>query len=905
MRRARFPIRLVLSLGLLVLGAQAGCAQHRIPAIDPTGENLFAGTTTLSTHELFAGRLFHKHQQQAVAPAGAVAVAPPAVKPPCLPPIEVVPVVPVVSQPLVAVPQNPLPVIPVNPVSCGPQQMQPQLSLPGRPQPGGLLCATGSSANRGPELTVMPGRIVAPVNTEVVMAAGICSPDGYYVTRQPLEWMLAQDGVGQIVAVGHESPRDASFLLRNSPQKVATNYARAHTSTIAQTLNRGTPSTTDDICLQKGQSWISITSPTEGTSHVVVWAPKELNWERRKATATIYWVDAAWRFPQSVSARAGRPQPLTTVLTRSGGEPISGWLVRYEVVDGPPATFLRGSTNIEVRTDGAGRATADIVPASPEAGITTVRVQVIRPAARGDLPQMVVGQGVVGVQWTMPGLAVRAIGSSTVASDGTLGYRVEVTNSGDLATHNVALSYTPPTGVTVLNSTPAAQVFGQRLEWRLGDLPPGTSQVVELNCRATVAGSIRSAFVATSAEVPKAEGRVTTDVTVNALSVKMTGPEAVEVGAEAKFLIDVTNTGNSRLTNVTARDIFDHGLSHADGEQSPLVRALSAPLEPGQTDRFAISFIVTQPGRQCHRLDVTADGGHSAGARGCVTGTSPMAIAPQLSVRVTGPPAQRAGEVAQYVVEVKNSGTAPANNVELAVTWGLNLELLEATQGHEDELARLTTRWRIVRLEGGETITRKLNCQCLNADEQGASVRATVRSQQTSAVTSQTTTVILPGVAAPPPRTVPQPSAGTPIRPEAQPPANAPLATSPPAAGSLRITATALANPIMVNTTTTLLMSVTNDRSVPDQEVGLSVQVLGDGLAIRAGTTPTPAIGVSPSAIDFAPLREMRPGESLPAPYRLEVRGIRPGPHKIRVTATSSLTRPPAVTEIEIVVNAP
>ena len=39
-------------------------------------------------------------------------------------------------------------------------------------------------------------------------------------------------------------------------------------------------------------------------------------------------------------------------------------------------------------------------------------------------------------------------------------------------------------------------------------------------------------------------------------------------------------------------------------------------LAPGQTERFAVSFIVTQPGRQCHRLDVTADGGQAAAVRG-------------------------------------------------------------------------------------------------------------------------------------------------------------------------------------------------------------------------------------------------------------------------------------------------
>src|SRR5439155_1512074 len=601
----------------------------------------------------------------AVAPVAAIE---PPIKPPCQPPVEaipVVPVVPMVPAPVVAVPQNPLPVLPV---SCGPQ-----VALPGRQQPGGPICES-PPAYRGPELMITPSRIVAPVNTEVVMAAGICSPDGYYVMRQPLEWMLAQDGVGQIVAVGHESPHNASLILRSSPQKLATNYARAHTSTISQVLDRGTPTPADDVYLQKGQSWISITSPTEGATNVVVWTPKEQNWDRRKATATIYWVDAAWRLPASTTARAGQPLPLTTVVTRASGDPIAGWLVRYEVVDGPPASF-RGAPYMEVRTDVAGRAIADLVPATPEPGITTVRVQIIRPGTRpGDSPQMIVGQGTIGVQWTTPGLSVRAMGSSAALADGAIGYRVEVTNNGDLTTHNVALSFTPPTGINVLNSTPVAQPFGQRLEWRLGDLPPGTTSVVEVNCRAAVAGSVRGSFVATSSEVPRAEHVVQTEVCTNALVVKMAGPEAAEVGREARFLVDVTNNGPTAVTNVTATDTFEPGLSHAGGERSPLVRPIPI-IQPGQTERFAISFIVAQPGRHCHRLDVTADGGHVAGARACVTGTASVASPPQLSVRVAGPPQRRGGEVATYSVEVKNNGAAPAMNVVLSVTWGTNLEL--------------------------------------------------------------------------------------------------------------------------------------------------------------------------------------------------------------------------------------
>jgi uncharacterized repeat protein (TIGR01451 family) len=469
-----------------------------------------------------------------------------------------------------------------------------------------------------------------------------------------------------------------------------------------------------------------------------------------------------------------------------------------------------------------------------------------------------------------------------------------VTNSGDLVTHNVELSYTPPTGVTVLNSTPPFQPFGQRLVWRIGDLPPGSTSVVELNCRATVAGSIRSAFVATSTEVPKVEYRLQTDVRANALSVKMSGPETVEVGREVKFLIDVTNNSDAPLSNVTARDVFEIGLSHTGGEPSPLVRSIPV-LGPRQTEKFAISFNVTQPGRHCHLLDVTADGGHAAAARACVTGTAAVVTPPQLSVQVTGPASQRVGDVAPFMVVMKNSGTAPARDVTLAVTWGVNLELREATQGHQDDIAQRTTRWRIAQLAGGESISRQLNFNCRLPDEQGAIVRATVSSPELTTVANQAATVIAAAAAAVPRVTVPPQGAG-PMQPQPGPVA------PPQVPGSLKITALTLANPIMVNAATTLQINIANDRSVRDQNVALSIQVMGDGLALRAAGAPTPVATSNATAIDFQPINEMRAGEQ--QAWNIEVRGAKPGRHKVRVTATSTLTPSPTSTETELVVNA-
>ena len=125
-------------------------------------------------------------------------------------------------------------------------------------------------------------------------------------------------------------------------------------------LNRGTADPSDDVQLRDGEAWISVTSPTEGTSLVTAMAPVVEAWNRRKATATIYWIDAQWIFPPPTSAATGTSQTLTTTVTRrTDGTPIAGWQVRYEILDRGAAGFAPdGAEAVEVTTNELGQASS-------------------------------------------------------------------------------------------------------------------------------------------------------------------------------------------------------------------------------------------------------------------------------------------------------------------------------------------------------------------------------------------------------------------------------------------------------------------------------------------------------------------------------------------------------------------
>lgn len=498
-------IPLYFRLTPLLLCAALGCSQLRLPAIDPSGQRIFSGnSTTLAGPDC---PLFTRPAAATTAPPVVTSpiYTPPGVKPPCNPPL--------VAQPLVVVPVVAAPApAPIQQPPCGPQ-----------------------GCPNGPQLKVCPAQLVAPVGSEVVVTAGLCGTSGYYLTKQPLEWMLAPDGVGQIVQVGEEDRGIVSYF-RSPPHKIGPNYVRGHTSTTRQVITRGTPSPMDDVAVEKGQSWISVTSPTEGTSSLTVWAPAEGNWEKRRQTATILWVDAKWKYPAPAIVRsgAGGRHILTTQVNRGSGAPVVGWIVRYDVLEGPDATFgAAGQKSIEMKTQNDGTARAELLSTSGQSGITAVRVQIIRPQTKpGDIPTMVVGQGLTSVTWSSPGLHAQAVGPEVVALNGTVNYQVKVFNSGDVVARDVKLSFTPPSGVSFLNASPSPGAFGQMLQWRLGDLQPGTATVVDLNCRASLAADIRAKFRAESAEKLVSEANVNTKVFASALSVKSSSPTRVEVGQE-------------------------------------------------------------------------------------------------------------------------------------------------------------------------------------------------------------------------------------------------------------------------------------------------------------------------------------------------------------------------------------
>lgn len=765
-------------------------------------------------------------------------------------------------------------------------------SPPSRELPGALPPAPGSII-APPGLSLSPSQVVAPVGSEVIMIASVNGAEGFPLGREKVEWTLGPGSVGQIVTPGVRRPLEVLHWIHGLPKKVSDAYAINSTLTAPMTLYRTTPPG-ESVLVQTGQAWLTVMSPVEGTTQITALAPTIYGYSQRQQTATIYWVDAQWRFPAPAITEAGNRQKLVTTITRQTNHtPLAGWIVRYEITGGPEAGFVPdGAKSIDILTDAEGAAIAEIFQSQPMAGSNTITMQVLRPgdAASQGRP-LPVGSGSTTQTWTSNQLSIRASGPSQAAAGATVTYRLEVTNPADRAATGVMVSDTPPPGLEFISSNPPAVPSTSGHDWRFEELGAHATTSIEVNYRASEGGSFDYCATVTSSEGQSSRSCVNTRAMAPQLEVTINGPQDSTVGSEVQFEILVTNRGATPATGIMVVDQFDAALQHATGDQRNRIEHDLVDLQPGGTARLAVNFLVMQPGQACQDVIVTANGGQRATARNCLnvgaapapqappegppTEGAPPATLPQepkvsgnLALQLTraGPDRPLVGELVRYSIELANRGNDPIQNIEVSDTFETSLQPAEATQGYE-WLRGNTLGWKIGTLAPGATVRREIQFRCLRQTPR-ACHRVSVSSAGQQPVSDDACIEITVAAAAPP--------AGVP--------------GLPPPPSPIKVTVADTADPINVGGDTTYQIVVTNTsgQSVYDVAVTatLSEQWRLEGYSGPSGGTPLPGM------LRFAPIREFRGNENALS-YELKVTGVRAGTGRVKVDVTvRGQTRP-------------
>ncbi len=900
--------RLTLVAIALLVALACGCQQLRLPAIDPTGSCLFAPLPTTTTLALpgsggegcgcfgclnkIGTCLKSKHALPR--PSFPQPVDPPA----CATPGEgklglgnclesdtgCVPSAPCDGQ-CAAGPRAVLLGSEIDAKSC--------LHLPDRGKRGCILLS--------------PQRIVAPVGGEVLLLSGICGDDGYLQVNQPLEWMLTNDSVGTIIEVGDDEPGALHKLAgAKRPDKRSPSYALGVTSSKQSLITRGNLNPRDDVSLEKGQTWMSLSSPSEGTSRVTVLAPDSECWDQRKATATIYWIDAKWQFPAPQLVPAGTTVDLSTRVTRAEGTlPARGWKVRYEIMQPNLATFggTNGSSVVEVNVDENGTANATLVPTPGTSGIAAIDIQVIRPGGDSDnMPTMTIGRGQSFVTWSSPQLAIRAGAPSIASYDVPVEVIVNVSNPGDQPAENVRVEVQTPPGSRVTADS-FAQVLTNSVIWELGTIPAQTQLDLVMTIASQAPAQLN--FQARGDGNLFAESTVRIDVYRPSLEVTVKpDKDRYETGERVNFEIVVRNTGDRPLDDVRLSAFGDGSMLHNESNSSQVEnKKTDGPLQPGGTWRTAVTFIPTNSGRRCINVQAAADGGQRAAADSCVTIINPIPPTPAITAKLEGRDRVPTGAVVIYTARVQNSGQVPLGSVRVAMSYDPQLRLTGATNEGLDQsrVSQFIVAWNVPTLAPGQSLLLEGEFEVLQTNPR-SQVVLTVTSAEGAQANDDMNVEIFQGAPATttpapppplppatPPPSIPGGSApGTTAPPQTTTP---PQATPPQSTGrGLTLSLIAYDNPGNVGQPLRYALRVTNDSNDIDSQVNVRFN-LPSGVSVeRVNQTKSPELGQFQSSagmIYLNEIRSMRPGESID--YDIVVSSNQPQTFTITAEAVSRL----------------
>jgi hypothetical protein len=248
-----------------------------------------------------------------------------------------------------------------------------------------------------------------------------------------------------------------------------------------------------------------------------------------------------------------------------------------------------------------------------------------------------------------------------------------------------------------------------------------------------------------------------------------------------------------------------------------------------------------------------------------------------MRVSITGPPQRRQGEIAEYRIEVVNSGDVTLTNVRVASISSPSLMSDEATGGFRQEAGGLV--WTVHELAPGMALQFQVNCRCMRPDGR-ATNRVTATCDQNITLADEAQTRILPAAE---PETQPEPD----DPPPAQPPPQAPI-------GELEVTAVDRSDPVRVGQPVIYDLSIFNNRNVSDREVEVTI-VIPRGLKYERLQGELGVRRFERGTIYATPIAEMRAGERIPAV--LELTAIEPGMHTVVVRVTSQRTRQPVAVE--------
>lgn len=263
-------------------------------------------------------------------------------------------------------------------------------------------------------------------------------------------------------------------------------------------------------------------------------------------------------------------------------------------------------------------------------------------------------------------------------------------------------------GVVIRNLLPDALKHsgGNDLEYEVGDLPAGKSMEVKLTLTAAELGQVVNRAILTADGGVSTEARSSIEVVGSKLKITRTGPEKRFLGRPAEYVNTVVNESDVPARMITVVEQIPPGLdfvaSTNGGRYDPVQRTVVWRIEgigPRDSRVLKVKLVARQEGTQKSLVSLV----DATGNRKEVTSETTVVGFTNVGLQLS--PIESPVEIGAEVslkVRAKNSGTNPANNVQISLDLpeGLEPVSIEGPAPYTQE-GRTLRFDRIARIEGG------------------------------------------------------------------------------------------------------------------------------------------------------------------------------------------------------------
>ncbi len=265
---------------------------------------------------------------------------------------------------------------------------------------------------------------------------------------------------------------------------------------------------------------------------------------------------------------------------------------------------------------------------------------------------------------TRPQLVIEHDGQPTVLVGDDVIFNIKITNPGTGVAYNVRLEEDVPDGLRHFD--------GRELEYKVGDLKPGETRLLELKLKADKPGIVNNLLYARADAGLEVADDFQFEVVAPGLQVGVKGPTRRYLERRAAFEIAVANPGTAAARDVSVVARLPRGLKFVDTNNAGrydsathTVRWSLAELPAKEMGTVELATMPLTMGEQRIRVETSASMGLQASAEHDVVVDGLAALL--FTVTDVSDPIEIGGQT-MYEVHVVNQGTKPASNLRLGAT---------------------------------------------------------------------------------------------------------------------------------------------------------------------------------------------------------------------------------------------